>query len=122
MGRRFLLVIFVLAIFLAPAMAQEKTEFGPVISNSFATHWPNLPPIMKGIAVMLCEFYSGQTPEEIAAIDPSFLREVGITQHLTPNRRNGLARIWERIRAFAVAQQGSLPSGAADEAQRITGA
>jgi cysteine desulfuration protein SufE len=68
--------------------------------------------IMKGIAVMLCEFYSGQTPAEIAATDPSFLREVGITQHLTPNRRNGLARIWERIRTFATTQQGSLPSSA----------
>jgi cysteine desulfuration protein SufE len=57
--------------------------------------------IMKGIAVMLCEFYSGQTPGEIAAADPSFLGQVGITQHLTPNRRNGLARIWENIRDFA---------------------
>jgi cysteine desulfuration protein SufE len=57
--------------------------------------------IMKGIAVMLCDFYSGQTPEEIPTTDPSFLKEVGITQHLTPNRRNGLARIWERIRDFA---------------------
>src|SRR5437870_1764471 len=53
MGRKFLLVIFVLSIFLAPAWAQEKTEFGPVISNSFATRWPGLPPVMKGIAVRL---------------------------------------------------------------------
>jgi cysteine desulfuration protein SufE len=57
--------------------------------------------IMKGIAVMLCEFYSNQTPEEIVTLDPSFLSQVGITQHLTPNRRNGLARIWEKIRDFA---------------------
>src|SRR4051794_40221434 len=41
--------------------------------------------IMKGIATVLCEFYSGQTPNEIMGSDPSFLSQVGITQHLTPN-------------------------------------
>src|SRR3954469_2244200 len=46
-------VVLVLITFVSPALAQEKTEFGPVISNSFATRWPGLPPIMKGIAVRL---------------------------------------------------------------------
>jgi hypothetical protein len=53
MGRRTLPFIFLLASLAAPLAAQEKTEFGPVISNSFATRWPSLPPIMKGIAVRL---------------------------------------------------------------------
>jgi cysteine desulfuration protein SufE len=66
--------------------------------------------IMKGVAAVLCEFYSGQTPEEIVSIDPSFLSQVGITQHLTPNRRNGLARVWERIRAFALSCYTQPPS------------
>ncbi len=61
--------------------------------------------IMKGVAVMLCGFYSGQTPEEIVATDPAFLGQVGITQHLSPNRRNGLARLWEGIRDFAAKQR-----------------
>jgi TatD DNase family protein len=56
---------------------------------------------VKGVAGLLCEFYSGHAPAEILACEPSFLREAGITQHLTPNRRNGLARVWERIRDFA---------------------
>jgi cysteine desulfuration protein SufE len=60
--------------------------------------------IMKGIAALLCEFYSGHTPEEIVAIDPSFLAQVGITQHLTPNRRNGLSRLWEKMRDYAASQ------------------
>src|SRR5207237_1459360 len=51
--RRGIPFIFVLASLAAPALAQEKTEFGPVLSNSFATRWPLLPPIMKGIAVRL---------------------------------------------------------------------
>ena len=60
--------------------------------------------VMKGVAALLCDFYSDQTPAEIVETDPAFLKQSGITQHLTPNRRNGLARIWETIREFAAAQ------------------
>jgi cysteine desulfuration protein SufE len=60
--------------------------------------------IVKGIAVLLCDFYSGQTPEEIARTEPAFLEKFGITQHLTPNRRNGLAKIRNGIEAFARAR------------------
>jgi len=57
--------------------------------------------IVKGIATLLCDFYSEAPPEEIAATDAEFLGEVGITQHLSPNRRNGLSRIVESIQRFA---------------------
>ncbi len=60
--------------------------------------------IVRGIAAVLCDFYSGQTPEEIAQTPPDFLKKFGITQHLTPNRRNGLANIWRGIEAFARAR------------------
>jgi cysteine desulfuration protein SufE len=57
--------------------------------------------IVKGIAVLLCDFYSGQTAEEIAHSNPAFLEEFGITQHLTPNRRNSLGQIWKGIQECA---------------------
>lgn len=57
--------------------------------------------VVKGIAVVLCEFYSGRTPEEIASVNPDFLEKFGITQHLTPNRRNSLSAITNAIRVFA---------------------
>jgi cysteine desulfuration protein SufE len=57
--------------------------------------------IVKGIAAILCEFYSGSTPGEVLAVDASFLEQAGIDQHLTPNRRNSLVRIWERLQTFA---------------------
>ena len=57
--------------------------------------------IVKGIAELLCNFYSDAKPEEIIAADAEFLGEVGITQHLSPNRRNGLSRIVESIQRFA---------------------
>lgn len=68
--------------------------------------------IVKAVAGLLCDFYSGQPAAEIVAFDPAFLKELGISQHLTPNRRNGLAKVWERIQSFA---SGRLVPSAAGE-------
>ena len=57
--------------------------------------------VVKGIAVLLCDFYSGQSPAEIAQTSPDFLEEWGITQHLTPNRRNSLGKIWQSMQSYA---------------------
>ncbi len=57
--------------------------------------------ITKGIASLVCEFYNGASPAEVAATDADFLATVGITQHLSPNRRNGLTNLVGKIRAFA---------------------
>ena len=62
--------------------------------------------VVKAIAGLLCEFYSDHAPAEILAHDPKFLAPLGITQHLTPNRRNALAKVWERIHGFAGANAG----------------
>jgi cysteine desulfuration protein SufE len=59
--------------------------------------------IVRGIALVLAQFYSGETPTDILKHDPAFLSDVGITQHLSPNRRNGLSRLWGKIRDFAAA-------------------
>lgn len=57
--------------------------------------------IVKGIANLICDFYSEALPKEIIETNADFLSEVGITQHLSPNRRNGLSRIVESIQRFA---------------------
>jgi cysteine desulfuration protein SufE len=59
--------------------------------------------IVKGIAGLLTDFYSGERPADILKLDPSFLAQAGITQHLSPNRKNGLARVWRKIQQFASA-------------------
>lgn len=56
--------------------------------------------ITKGIAYLVCEFYDGASPSEVANTDADFLAEVGVTQHLSPNRRNGLTNLVGKIRAF----------------------
>lgn len=65
--------------------------------------------ITKGVAGLLTRLYSGCTPIEILNNEPDFLSEVGITQHLTPNRRNGLSNVWAKIKTFAeLCQQGEI--------------
>ena len=66
--------------------------------------------IVKAVAGLLCDFYSGQLPEDILAQEPDFLAPLGIVQHLTPNRRNALARVRGSIRDFAeTLAKGRLP-------------
>ena len=60
--------------------------------------------ITKGTASLLCELYSGETPDDVLRLEPDFLAEVGITQHLSPNRRNGLTGVREKIKAYAQMQ------------------
>lgn len=57
--------------------------------------------VVKAVALAICEIHNGSTPEEILAFDPASLTPLGITQHLTPNRRNALSRILDEIRSFA---------------------
>ena len=66
--------------------------------------------VVKSIAGLLCRFYSGATPAAILALDPSFLREAGISEHLSSNRRNALTKVWSRIRACAAEHHSTLPA------------
>jgi cysteine desulfuration protein SufE len=71
--------------------------------------------VVKAIAGLLCEFYSGQTPAEILAHDTGFLASFGITQHLTPNRRNALSKIGGLIKKFAATTEPPPPPRQAPE-------
>ena len=57
--------------------------------------------ITKGTANLLCELYSNEKPEDIIRFEPDFLATVGITQHLSPNRRNGLTGVRDKIKSYA---------------------
>ena len=59
--------------------------------------------ITRGIVAVLIDVYSNGTAKEILDLDPAFLAEAGVTQHLTPNRRNGLANVCKKIRTYAEA-------------------
>lgn len=57
--------------------------------------------VVKGVAALIAEFYSGHSPAEVVAYEPAFLKDIGITQHLSSNRRNGLTRIRQEMVNFA---------------------
>ena len=57
--------------------------------------------ITKGTAGLLCALYSDETPGDVIELEPDFLADVGITQHLSPNRRNGLTSVRQKIKAYA---------------------
>lgn len=58
--------------------------------------------LVKGIVGVLTSVYSDATPDEILATKPEFLQEVGITEHLSMNRSNGLAAMMKQIQMYAV--------------------
>lgn len=59
--------------------------------------------ITKGIIALLVAVYSANTPEDILALKPEFLGEIGITDHLSMNRRNGLVNMCKLITVYALA-------------------
>lgn len=58
-------------------------------------------PLVRGLVVQTCEFFSGFPPAELAATELDPLAALGLTQNLSPTRRNGLAAVRQTIRAFA---------------------
>lgn len=59
--------------------------------------------IVKGIMAILIEVYSGNTPQENLSLSPDFLREGGITEHLSMNRRNGLSSVVKQMMLYSTA-------------------
>lgn len=59
--------------------------------------------IVKGIIAILLEVYSGNTPSQNLSLSPDFLKEGGITEHLSMNRRNGLSSVVKQIVLYSTA-------------------
>ena len=57
--------------------------------------------IVSGLVALLLRVYSGRTPEEIAATDPVFLRDLGLLEALSTNRGNGIAAMARKVREYA---------------------
>ena len=57
--------------------------------------------LVKGIVGILVSVYSDATPDEILTTKPEFLQEVGIQEHLSMNRSNGLAAMMKQIQMYA---------------------
>ena len=58
--------------------------------------------IVKGIIALLIRVISGHTPQEILAADLYFIDRIGLRDHLSPTRSNGLLAMVKRIKAYAL--------------------
>jgi len=63
--------------------------------------------ITKGLVALLVRVLSGQPPQEIVEADLEFLDEIGMKDHLSSTRRNGLASMVKQLKLFALAHTGS---------------
>lgn len=57
--------------------------------------------ITKGIIYLLIKVFSGQTPSDILAADMGFLDEIGLKEHLSPTRSNGLLSMIKQMLIYA---------------------
>ena len=59
--------------------------------------------ITKGIISLLVRVLSGQTPQDIAQADLSFIDRIGLSSHLSPTRANGLSEMIRQMKLYAAA-------------------
>lgn len=59
--------------------------------------------IVKGIIALLIKVYSGRTPDEILDSELYFIKEIGLSEHLSPTRSNGLLAMVKQMRLYALA-------------------
>lgn len=59
--------------------------------------------IVKGIIALLIQVLSGHTPTEILDADLYFIDKIGLKDHLSPTRSNGLLAMIKQIKAYALA-------------------
>ena len=59
--------------------------------------------IVKGLIALLLRVLSGQTPDDILSADLYFIDRIGLREHLSPTRSNGLLAMVKQIRMYALA-------------------
>ena len=66
--------------------------------------------IVKGIVSLLIKVYSGHTPDEILDVEPYFVEAIGLKEHLSPTRSNGLLAMIKQMRLYALAFKAKMSS------------
>lgn len=61
--------------------------------------------LVKGIVALLIKVLSGHTPKEIQEAELYFIDEIGLKEHLSPTRSNGLVAMLKQMRLYAIAYQ-----------------
>lgn len=83
---------------------QSKVWLHPEFNGSTITFKADSDAIItRGIVSLLIRVLSGRTPEEIIAADLYFIDRIGLRQHLSPTRSNGLLSMVRQMKLYALA-------------------
>ena len=58
--------------------------------------------IVSGLIALLISVYSGCSAQQIVDTEPYFIREIGLAEHLSPTRANGLHAMLNAIKSYAI--------------------
>ena len=64
--------------------------------------------ITKGIIAILIRVFSNQQPKDIIDADTDFIDDIGLKEHLSPTRANGLVSMIKQLKLYAIAYQTQL--------------
>ena len=64
--------------------------------------------ITKGLVALMTRFYSDQDPDTIISTAPEFIKKIGMEEHLSPTRSNGLASMVKQMKIYAMAYKSKL--------------
>lgn len=78
-------------VWLKSAASDNRIEFEAISDSA----------IVSGLIAILMRVYSGRSPEEIVSTKPDFIDAIGLHQHLSPTRSNGLHAMIDAIKVRA---------------------
>lgn len=70
--------------------------------------------LVKGIISLLVHVYTDRTPDEILALKPEFLDQLGVREHLSMNRSNGIMHMLKKIQTYAILFKALVDKGMKD--------
>lgn len=66
--------------------------------------------ITKGLVALMVNFYSNEDPDTILRTSPDFIQKIGMQEHLSPTRSNGLASMIKQMKIYAMAYKAKMAS------------
>ena len=85
---------------------QSKVWLHSEVENNTVKYTADSDAILtKGIVALLLRVFSDQHPKDIIEADTSFIDEIGLKEHLSPTRANGLVSMVKQIKMYALAFQ-----------------
>lgn len=78
-------------VWLKPGGTRESLSFAATSDSA----------IVCGLIALVLRVYSGRPADEIIATEPEFIERIGLSGHLSPTRKNGLAAMLGKIREYA---------------------